>query len=163
MGFAGATTVLVAVRVATGAGFAVVATGAGATGAGFAVVATGAGATGAGFVVVATGAGATGAGFVVVATGAGVATGVVALDVALVLLVVTAAVLDPGTFAGGAFAFVPDGAETLAVWANAAKGVRATAKKKTKYFEKLFFVFKFNFMCVIIHMLPFEMVSNFGR
>ena len=147
MGFAGATTVLVAVRVATGAGFAVVATGAGATGAGFAVVATGAG-----FAVVATG-----AGFAVVATG------VVALDVALVLLVVTAAVLDPGTFAGGAFAFVPDGDETLAVWANAAKGVRATAKKKTKHFEKLFFILNFIFVCVIIHVLPFEMVSNFGR
>ena len=75
----------------------------------------------------------------------------------------TAAVLDPGTFAGGAFAFVPDGAETLAVWANAAKGVRATAKKKTKLFEKLFFVFNFIFMSIIIHVLPFEMVSNFGR
>ena len=132
-GSAGATTVLVAVLVATGAGFGVVATGAG-----FAVVATG-------------------AGFAVVATG------VVALDVALFLLVVTAAVLDPGTFAGGAFAFVPDGDETLAVWANAAKGVRATAKKKTKHFEKLFFILNFIFVCVIIHVLPFEMVSNFGR
>ena len=150
-GSAGATTVLVAVLVATGAGFGVVATGAG-----FGVVATGAG-----LAVVATG-----AGLAVVATGAGfavVATGVVALDVALFLLVVTAAVLDPGTFAGGAFAFVPDGDETLAVWANAAKGVRATAKKKTKHFEKLFFILNFIFVCVIIHVLPFEMVSNFGR
>jgi hypothetical protein len=137
--------VLVTVLVATGA---VVATGAG-----FAGVATGAGFAGV----------ATGAGFAVVATGAIVATGVVALDVALFLLVVTAAVLDPGTFAEGAFAFVPDGAETLTVWANAAKGVRATAKKKTKHFEKLFFVFNFIFVCVIIHVLPFEMASNLGR